>query len=198
MWPFKRKKSKADIAVEWMPRAIEVATQKWLEFESQPFASAMALDEKLHLFSVGLGKGLKQWKAYENSPDSVMLLFAAKGAEHSKTHLRIEIETALGLPLPEPHVRTDWEETEILMEKIIDRASRKWSYQSDVFVFKDEVTLRAKIEGFKIPFIEGVRNDFPMLRDAPDNFFDAMIGLGITRTGTHTLEDVECALDMQL
>src|SRR3546814_4272997 len=88
MWPFNRRKSKADMAIEWMPRAIEVASQKWSEFERQPFAADWPLDEKIYQFSLALGKGLNQWEAFKDSPNELMLLLAAKGVERSGTHLR--------------------------------------------------------------------------------------------------------------
>lgn len=198
MWPFRKKKSPADTAIEWMPRAIEVAAQKWIEFNAQPFAQSMDLDQKLYLFSEGLKNGLKQWKAFRDAPDPLMLLIAAKGAERSRTHLRMEIETALKFPLPKPHERSDEEEKLLLMDRLVDRVSRKWVYFSDTLVLKRDVSLTARIEAFKVPFLEGVRNDFPMFRDASDTFFDPMIALGIAQSGRHDIDEVGHALGLQL
>jgi hypothetical protein len=183
------------MAVEWMPRAIDVAAQKWIEFEAQPFAASMKLDEKLYLFTQGLAAGLRQWNAFKASPDAFILLIAAKGVERSRTYLRIEIETALNIPLPQPHERTDAEESEALTAKLIDRVSRKWDYFSSTLIFKDDVSLRSRINSFKIPFLQGVRIDFPMLRDAPDEFFDSVITLGITQSGIPSIDEVERALE---
>lgn len=97
MWPFKRKKSKSDVAIEWMPRAIEVAAQKWIEFEKQPFTQDMTLEQRIYLFTEVLGKGLKQWEAFSDAADSLFLLIAAKGIERSRTHLRLELEAVLNL-----------------------------------------------------------------------------------------------------
>lgn len=198
MWPFKPRKSNVDLAVEWMPRAIEVATLKWLEFVEQPFAQSMPLDEMLYIFTTGLTAGLREWKAFKSSPDALFLLIAAKGVERSRTHLRIEIEAALGLPLPAPYEMTDDEQTEALVAKIKDRAERKWCYFSTKLHFNDQVSLRSKIDAFKIPFLDGVRSDFPVLRDACDDFFDPIIALGITDAGTNTLEEVQLALGIEL
>ena len=54
MWPFKKKQTAADIAIEWMPRAIDVAAQKWIEFQDQTFAATMQLNEKIYHFTTGL------------------------------------------------------------------------------------------------------------------------------------------------
>lgn len=158
----------------------------------------MGLDEKLHLFTQGLAAGLRQWKAFDAGSDALMLLIAAKAVEHSRTHLRIEIETALNMPLPEPHERTDAEENELLMAKVIDRVSRKWDYFSKTLVSRYDVSLRDRIDSFTIPFLEGVRIDFPMLREAPNEFFDSIIALGIAQSGLHSLDEVERALELKL
>jgi hypothetical protein len=196
MWPFNRKKSGSDAAIESMPIAIDVASQKWLEFVSQPFAASMNLDEKLFRFTEGLGLGLKQWQAFKGCPDSLMLLIAAKGAERSGTHLRIEIETALRFSLPTPHERTDEEENRILMDRIIDRACRKWRYFYETIKFNDGTPLEKRIEIFQIPFVQGIKNDMPMFFDAPDDFFRQMVVLGITDSGTLSPEDIETAFDL--
>lgn len=195
MWPFKRRQSKADLAIEWMPRAIEVAAQKWIEFELQPFAQEMELDQKIVLFAEGVGAGLKQWKAFESAPDSLFLLIAAKGIERSRTHLRLELEAVLKFAIPEPHERSDDEEMAELKSKLIDRVARTWAYFVETLIFKSEVSLEERIRLFKIPFIEGVRRDFPMFGDASDTEFDAMILLGIDQTGTHSIFEIQQALE---
>ena len=101
MWPFKSRQSKADLAVEWLPRAIEVAKVKWIEFEAQPFAESFSLAEKIFFFSGGLEKGLSQWEAFKNPPQGLMMLIAAKGIQLSGTHSKAEIEQALCLELPD-------------------------------------------------------------------------------------------------
>ncbi|HUE78692.1 MAG TPA: hypothetical protein VMN38_03585 [Sphingomicrobium sp.] len=198
MWPFKRKKSEADMAIEWMPRAIGVAAHKWIEFESQPFAQEMDLEQKLFLFTEGLGTGLKQWQAFKGGPDALFLLIAAKGIERSRTHLRLELEAVLKFAIPGPHERSDDEEMAELKSKLIDRVSRKWAYFAETLVFKPEVSLEERIRSFKIPFLEGVRRDFPMFREAQDNELDALIALGIDQTGTHSILEVQRALGLDL
>lgn len=194
MWPFKRKKSKANVAIEWMPRAIEVAAHKWIEFELQPFAQEMDLEQKLLLFSEGIGSGLKQWQAFSDADDSLFLLIAVKGIERSRTHLRLELEAVLNFAIPGPHERSDEEEMAELKRRLIDRVARKWVYFAETLVFKPEVSLERRIRSFKIPFLEGVRRDFPMFGEAPDNEFDALIALGIDQTGTHSISEVQRAL----
>jgi hypothetical protein len=197
MWPFKSKKSEADVAVEWMPRAIEVAAEKWLEFESQPFAQDMDLEQKLFAFSEGLKQGLRRWQAFKAGPDAIFLLIAAKGVEQSETHLRVQIEAALKLPLPGPHVRTDEEESRELTNRVIDRAKRKWMYFSESLPLKSDVPLERRIDAFRMPFLEGLRLDYPMFREVSDDFFDPMIALGIERSGSHSLSELERVLKLR-
>ena len=197
MWPFTKKKSSADLAIEWMPRAIDVAAAKWVEFDAQPFAQPMDLDQKLFLFSEGLKAGLKRWKAFKDAPDPLILLIAAKGVERSRTYFRVEIEAALNFPLPKPHERTDEEEKQELMDKVVDRVARKWAYFTESLKFKDDVLLKARIEGFKIPLLEGIRADYPIFGDASDSFFDPMIALGIAQSGQHRIDEVADALGLQ-
>lgn len=198
MWPFKKKRSDADIAIEWMPRAIEVAAQKWAEFEAQPFAEAMDLEQKLSVFTEGLERGLKQWTAFKRSPDALFLLIAAKGIERSRTYLRIELEAVLNFPIPGPHERSDEEEMAELKRKLIDRVARKWAYFTETLAFRDEVSLRDRVRAFKEPFLEGIIRDFPMFREAHGNEFDSMIALGIDQTGTHSIVEVQQALKLGL
>lgn len=196
MWPFTQKKSKADVAIEWMPRAIEVAAEKWIEFERQPFAQELDLEQKVFLFSEGLGRGLKQWKAFSDAADPLFLLIAAKGIERSRTHLRLELEAVLKFAIPGPHERSDEEEMDELKRKLIDRAAKTWAYFTNTLVFKPEVSLERRIQSFKIPFLEGVRHDFPMFRDAQDSELDPIIALGIDQTGTYSILEVERALGL--
>lgn len=196
MWLFKRKKSKAELAVEWMPRAIEVAAQKWVEFEAQPFAQEMELEQKIFLFAEGLRRGRQQWEAFADAADPLFLLIAAKGIERSRTHLRLELEAVLKLPIPGPHERSDEEEMEELKRKLIYRVARTWVYFTETLVFKPDVSLERRIQSFKIPFLEGVRRDFPMFKDAQDSELDPIIALGIDQTGTHTILELERALGL--
>ena len=98
MWRFKPKKSKADRAIEWMPRAIEVAAEKWREFERLPFKNEVPLEDRIFAFSIPLGKGLRQWKAFEDADDTLFLIVAAKGVEKAGSYSSDEIASALGLP----------------------------------------------------------------------------------------------------
>ncbi len=197
MWPFSKRESKADLAIDAMPRAIDIAAGKWVEFEAQHFASEMGLPEKLHFFSEGIRKGFSQWNEFKNAPDSIFLLIAAKGVERSGTYLRLELEGALGAPIPAPFERSDDEELELLKGKLIDRAARKWTYFESVMLFKADVPLSTRIQAFKTPFLEGVRNDYPMFRDASDEELDALIAIGIDQSGAHSIFDVQQALGLK-
>ena len=98
MWPFKRKKSEADLALEWMPQAINVAAQKWLEFQNLPFNHGAPLGDQIFAFSIPLSQGLRQWKAFQGADEPFFLLIAAKGVEKAGTHSGDEIAAALQLP----------------------------------------------------------------------------------------------------
>jgi hypothetical protein len=126
----------------------------------------------------------------------LMLLVAALGVERSRSHLRIEIEMALGILLPAPHERTDAQETEILMNRIVERAMEKWRYFDGVIVFKKDVSLKERVRAFQVPFVQGVRQDFPMFGDAPYAFFTKIVGLGISKSGTLTPSENEELLDI--
>ncbi len=190
MWPFKKKPSKADIAIASMPQAIDVACQKWLEFEAQAFANAMPLKEKIFLFSEGLKNGLNQWEAFEGSPDALFFLIAVKCVERSKTYFRFEIESALEFAIPQPYERSDEEELEGLKIKLVDRASRTWIHFSNTLAFSEGVSLSKKIDFFRTPFVEGVRRDYPMFEPASEKELDVMIALGIEQSGTNSLVEV--------
>ena len=198
MWPFKRGKSDADRAVEAMPRAINVAAKKWIEFEDQPFAQQMDLGQKIALFTEGIRKGFAQWSGFQNAPEGIFLLIAAKGIERSQTYLRLELEGVLDIPIPPPFERTDEEEMAELKRKLIDRAARKWAYFEKTMTFKEDVPLATRIRAFKVPFVEGVRRDFAMFSDASDDEFDALIALGIDQTRTHSIIEVHHALGLRV
>ena len=197
MWPFGKKKTKADLAVEWMPRAIDAARHHWLEFEAQTWTQSMPLTEKIPLFCRGLEARLGQWKAYRNAPQGLIILIAAKGIESSRTHLRLELEAIFNMAIPTPHERTDEEELEELKKMLVDRAVRKWIYFTNTLEFNDSVTLYERIESFKMPFLEGLRRDYVMFREAMDNEFDSLIAIAIDRSGTHSIFEVQKALGIK-
>ena len=94
MWPFKKKQS--PLPIEWIDRAIEVAAEKWLEFQNLPFKDGLSLADQIYMFSVPLGQGLKTWEAFKGATEGAFLFIAAKGVQMSGTHTRDEIEVALG------------------------------------------------------------------------------------------------------
>ncbi|KPP94317.1 hypothetical protein [Erythrobacter sp. HL-111] len=194
MWPFKSKKNKADAALAEMPRAIEIASEKWTEFEAQPFAQSMSLEEKIYLFVEALKNGFGEWKAFRDAPDGFFLLITVKGIERSKSYLRLELEKILGCPVPEPHVRSDQEELAILQSKLIERCARKWIFFEENLYFEPGTPLSERIEAFRIPFCEGLRNDFPMFKDASDREFDPIIMLGIDKTKRESISEIEAAM----
>ncbi|MEO0463079.1 MAG: hypothetical protein AAF127_08100 [Pseudomonadota bacterium] len=194
MWPFKSRKKRADAAAAEIPRAIEIASMKWLEFQSQEFAHDWSLFEKVAHFVEGMKAEFGQWSAFKGAPESIFLLIAVKGIERSRTHLRVELEGILGMPVPEPFERTDEEELEALKSVLIDRCARKWKFFEDSLKFEPSVTLAEKITLFREPFVEGLRRDFVMFKDARDQDFDPIIMFGIEKSGKSSLIEVERAL----
>jgi hypothetical protein len=102
-WPFKRRKSKADEAIEVLPALIENAAGKWRDFyQTFQFKDGVGLDKKIWLFTTPFSEGVREHvPAMKDAPDGLILLIVAKGVEQSGTHTRAEIEEALGMPLPE-------------------------------------------------------------------------------------------------
>jgi hypothetical protein len=96
----------------------------------------------------------------------------------------------LGFEILTPHVRSDEEELADLKIVLIDRAARAWRVFSETLAFNDGVSLSKQIELFRTPFVHGVQRDYPMFKDAVQNEFDAIIALGIDKSGTNTLGEV--------
>jgi hypothetical protein len=195
-WPFRSKARQADIALGKMPQAIEIASEKWIEFEAQEFAKPMELGQRILAFTDGLEAGLRKWDAFKSAPDGFFLLIAAKGIEHSRAHLRMDIEAALKIPIPEPFERSDEEELSELQDILIDRVARKWTYFEDTIHFDADVSLAHRIDAFKGPFLEGVRRELPSLAKAPDSDFGAFFAIGIERSGRWSILEVHDALGL--
>ena len=105
MWPFIRKKSAADMAIEEMPKAIEAARKKWLIYNELPFKMGVPLDWKIRRFMIPFEQFLRGWDAYKDAPGAVVLLIVCKGVQRSGTHTKAEIEAALNITLPSGHDR---------------------------------------------------------------------------------------------
>jgi hypothetical protein len=77
-------------------------------------------------------------------------------------------------------------------------AAEKWLYFSKVIVFKDDVELREKISSFSIPAFEGLRNNFPPLKEAPESVLFLIVLKCIERSGTHSRSQIETAFGIEL
>ncbi|VXC88260.1 hypothetical protein [Sphingomonas sp. AX6] len=89
-----------DRALEAMPQAIDVAAQKWLDFQQLKFIDD-DLAQQVAFFLVPLEQGLSKWEAFESAPDGFFLIIAVKAIEQSGTHSRRELENALGVRIPD-------------------------------------------------------------------------------------------------
>jgi hypothetical protein len=193
MWPFS-KKSAADKAVEEMPKAINLACEMWQEFYSQESTHNIEFLDAVAMFVDALSKGLRTWPAFKFAPDGIFLLIAVKGIEKSRTHLRMQLETLLEVEIPGPFERTDEEEFEAVKEMMVDRVARKWTYYTETIKFSDDVDLSERIALFKVPFLEGFRKDFPMFANLSSEEMNAILTIGIARTGLASFSEIGRAL----
>lgn len=103
MWPFRKKATAADRTIEVWDDAIAHAAEQWINYSKVlVFKSEVGLRERIFAFSVPMFEGLKnKFPPLREAPDAVLLLLVAKCIEKSGTHSRSQIETALGMPLPD-------------------------------------------------------------------------------------------------
>ena len=55
-----------------------------------------------------------------------------------------------------------------VMDQAIAFTADKWSYFTKALPFKEDVPLKDRITAFLVPATEGLKNNFPALRSAPD------------------------------
>src|SRR5262245_53575890 len=84
------------------------------------------------------------------------------------------------------------------MDELIGIAKRKWDESSTLLPFKDDVQLKDRIVAFMMPFSEGARKNVPALKKAPGAVILLIAAKGIERSGTHSREEIEEALGIQL
>jgi hypothetical protein len=103
MWGFKKRKARADEAIEVLPALIDNAAGKWRDFyKTFKFKDDADLAKRIWLFMTPFSEGVRQHvPAMREAPDGLILLIVAKAVEQSGTHSRCEIEQALGMPLPD-------------------------------------------------------------------------------------------------
>jgi hypothetical protein len=78
------------------------------------------------------------------------------------------------------------------------RCGRKVAYFLKVFVFKDDVGLREKISAFSTPAYQGLRNNFPPLKEAPESVLFLIVLKCIEKSGTHSRSQIETAIGIEL
>lgn len=71
-----------------------------------------------------------------------------------------------------------------VLDSSIKFAADKWLYFTKASPFKDDIGLRDKVIMFMPPVGEGLRNNFPALREANDAILLMIIAKGIERSGT--------------
>jgi hypothetical protein len=193
MWPFS-KRSAADKAVEEMPRAINAACEMWLDVYSKDFARNVEFLDLVAMFVDSLSNGLRTWPAFKSAPDRVFLLIAVKGIEKSRTHLRMQLETLLEIEIPEPFERTNEEELEAVKEMMVDCVSSKWTHYVNAINFGDDVELAERIARFRGPFLESFKKEFPMFANISVEQINAILTLGIAKTGSASPSEIGRAL----
>jgi hypothetical protein len=75
-----------------------------------------------------------------------------------------------------------------------DIVAEKWRAFCQSTKFKDDVTLGQKIAVFSAPVFEGMRENIPELRTAPDSFLLMILASAIDRSGTNSREEIVDAL----
>ena len=85
-----------------------------------------------------------------------------------------------------------------VMPEAIDFAADRWLYFCEQIIYKVDVPLMDRIAGFAVPAQQGIENNFPPLRNAPDGLLLMIIAMGVWKSGTHTREEIEAALGAQL
>lgn len=102
-WRGRAGHSKSDKVIGVLDDAISFSAEKWrLHFDTLPFKDEMSLKGKIALFLPPLREGLRtKFPAISDAPAAIALLVAAKGIERSGTHTAQEIESALGIKIPQ-------------------------------------------------------------------------------------------------
>ena len=103
MWPFSKKKTPADRALEEMDDAIRFCAEKWVYFRNAlPLKAGTPLSKEIAMFAVPAIQGLRNnFREIGKSPDALLYLCIGLGILSSGTHTKSEIEGAMGAPLPD-------------------------------------------------------------------------------------------------
>ena len=101
MWPFKKPKSMADMAIAIMPYEIENARVKWTEFYGfMKWKEHVGLATKIHAFLQPFELGLYERHPFLKEGKIMGLLIVTQGIMLSGTHTQQELEEAVGCKLP--------------------------------------------------------------------------------------------------
>jgi hypothetical protein len=103
MWPFTKPKTKADAVLEILEAAISVTSEKWTLFsKTLTFKEDVPLRDRITAFLVPASEGLrKNFEPLSDGAEGIILLIVVKGIERSRTHSKSEIESAMGISIPE-------------------------------------------------------------------------------------------------
>lgn len=80
-----------------------------------------------------------------------------------------------------------------LVEQCVIDLKNKWLGYCQVLVFKDEVPLSDRIDGFAYPVQEFVRSKYPVLLSDGGSMFWMMVFTAVIESGTHPIEEVSAA-----
>jgi len=85
-----------------------------------------------------------------------------------------------------------------VMDDAISASADRWKYFLNTLKFKEGVGLDEMIMMFAVPMTEGLRNNFPELKNSPDEALFLFIVKGVERSGTHSKKEIEQALGLEL
>ena len=84
------------------------------------------------------------------------------------------------------------------MNTVIPIVSKKWIDYSMSLPFKEGVPLKEKITLFTFPAFEGMRSNFPQLKNSPDTALFLLVLKGIIRSGSHTKAEIESEFNITI
>jgi hypothetical protein len=77
--------------------------------------------------------------------------------------------------------------------KIVEVLKGKWAYFNTAVPFRDDVSLADRIEAFVEPAREGILNNYPIMRTAPNDIIWEMVFVAVIESKTHRPDEVSQA-----
>jgi len=92
----------------------------------------------------------------------------------------------------------DAERVIAVFDEAVALATDKWLMFSKTIVFKSEVALGERIQLFAVPMFEGLRSNYPPLKNASAAVLLLIVAKGVQKSGTHSRAEIEQALGAPL